>query len=210
MIDTLTWIDYAKLIGFLSVVIATIFSTVCIPRLQDKIDKYREKVLKFRDDRINTVLCLTDYAEKFTRRRIELMEGNMVFLIRNDGDTQAIIHKRAVNQTYSLARQHAMLNSGTEGPTNRAKIDEEYKAIIANDDLNLSQKLEQTEKIWREAQKGSFDRFHALQKNSHKNEVQIAKLEKKKQCWSSAFAWFQIVGLILFSGAEVFGKIINR
>ncbi|ODS31349.1 MAG: hypothetical protein SCARUB_03544 [Candidatus Scalindua rubra] len=156
-----------------------------------------------------STLATLSYGEQFTRRRIELFEANQFILLKNDIKTAEEIRKRALNQTIDLAKQWAYFLGGTNAESIRSKTEEKIKVIQNDNSLDVSRKLDHVEKIWKENQEAAFQRIAQAHKEWHDNEDKMKQLTNNRKWWNGLFAWLQIMGLILFSGAEVFNKLIK-
>ncbi len=207
--SSLNFVDAIKIIGFLLVVGATFIATVVVPKLDKEISAIDNEILSFKDSRVMTTLATLSYGEQFTRRRIELFEANQFILLNNDKKAAEEIRKRALNQTIDLANQWAYLHGGRDAESLREKTEEKIKVILDDNSLDVSNKLNGVEKIWKENQVAASQRVAQAHKEWHDNEDIMKQLMSNSKWWTRLFAWLQILGLILFSGAEVFDKLIK-
>jgi hypothetical protein len=207
--SSFNFVDAIKIIGFLLVVSATFIATVVVPKLDKEISAIDDEILSFKDSRIMTTLAMLSYGEQFTRRRIELFEANQFILLKNDKKAAEEIRKRALNQTIDLAKQWAYLHGGRDAESLREKTEEKIKVILDDNSLDVSNKLDAVEKIWKENQVVASERIAQAHKEWHDNEDKMKQLMSNSKWWTRLFAWLQILGLILFSGAEVFDKLIK-
>ena len=207
--SSFNYVDAIKIIGFLLVVGATFIATVLVPKLDKEISAIDDEILSFKDSRVMTTLATLSYGEQFTRRRIELFEANQFILLKNDKKAAEEIRKRALNQTIDLAKQWAYLHGGRDAESLRKKTEEKIKVILDDNSLDVSNKLDSVEKIWKENQVAASERIAQAHKEWHDNEDKMKQLMSNSKWWTRLFAWLQILGLILFSGAEVFDKLIK-
>jgi len=177
--------------------------------ISKKISEVDNEILSFKDSRVMTNLATLSYGEQFTRRRIELFEANQTLLLTKDKKATEEIRKRALDQTIDLANQWAYLMGGHEAELLKQETEEKIKRILTDRSLDAGAKLDRVEKIWKENQEAASQRVAQAHKEWHDNEDKIKILRKDSKKWSSLFAWLQILGLILFSGAEVFDKLIK-
>jgi len=207
--ETLNVVDAAKLAGFLLVIVATIVATVKIPSIDKKISNTKEAIGKFRDSRILTGICKLAYGEDFTKRRIELFERNQ--MIMQGGDKKAIreLAKRALNDTAKLARQWAVLLSDDKESELLKSTNDSIDKILADETVPLLEKIDKVEKIWKENQSAASNRLKVAHEKYHKDKAVKENHEKARLFCTKLFAWLQISGLILFSGAEIIGKVVK-
>lgn len=202
----LSIVDGVKLFGFLLIVVATFIATVEIPALDKEISSSNEDISKFKESRVVTALCMLNYGELFTRRRIELFEANQTILTGKDKKSVNELRTRALNQTIILARLWASLMGGDEANARSQDTDKKIQEIAADKNINIVEKLGKVEQIWKENQAAASKRLEIAHERYSTHKTIKKNLEKVRAGWAKGFAWLQIIGLILFSGAEIIDK----
>lgn len=198
-------IDGTKLFGFLLIIVATFIATVKVPALDKKISSSNEDISKFKESRFMTALCMLHYGEQFTRRRIELFEANQITLAGKGKESVNELRKRALNQTIALAQQWASLMGGDEADVRKEDTDEKLREIV-DQNTTIEDKLAKAEEIWKENQAAASKRLDVAHEKYRKHKTVKENLERVRSGWAKGFAWLQIIGLILFSGAEIIDK----
>ena len=105
--------NLARLLGFISIVVATFLSTVYIPSLNRDISEIEAKVSKFELDRQMEIHVVAGLKGDFTRRRIELFEANMSGRM-GDKRAQNELLLRSIRQTARLAEGYSGVFAGDE------------------------------------------------------------------------------------------------
>lgn len=203
-------IDYIKMIGFVIVVAATTISIVYVPHLDLCISELSAATSKLQDSRNKTLACLNSYQTKVVGKQMFLFEGNMFFLLTKDANARDVLYSKALGLAKSLTREFAALNAGDESEKAMNRVEEEYQRIINDHNLNVPQKIDEAEKLYSDAAKGAFDRIASLQSEYNVKKAQISELENNRRFWYFVFAGLQITGLLLFTGAEMFEKLIKK
>jgi hypothetical protein len=203
----LSLVDWAKLIGFLLVVAATIISTVVIPSKDRKVSELQRDILDFRDSRALGAISMLHYGGQRIFRRIELFEANQLVGSSQDRQSIDLLRSRALTQTATMAGEWATLFGGDEAERTREESEKKVDQIIHDGDLPFGEKLSQVENIWNDNIGKASQRLAAAHEQYQKQKSKKEEVERARLFWASVFAWLQISGLVLFSGAEVFGKI---
>jgi hypothetical protein len=205
----LSLVDLAKLIGFLLVVVATVISTVVIPSKDEELSKLDKEILDFKDSRALGAISMLHYGGQRVFRRIELFEANQLVTSSQDKQSIGELRSRALTQTATMAGEWATLFGGDEAERTREESEKRIGQIISDNNLTFGDKLSQVEAIWMDNIGKASQRLRAAHEEYNKHKVKKAEIEKGRLLWASVFAWLQISGLVLFSGAEVFGKLLQ-
>ena len=147
------------------------------------------------------------YEEQFTRRQIELFEANQMIHTGKDKEIVKELRKKALSQTIALADQWAFLMGGDEANARRQDTEKKIQEIVADENIKIEEKLSKIEQI-REANQAAFSKRLEVAHEEYGTDKTIKEnLEKDRLRWANGFAWLQIIGLILFSGAEIIDKL---
>jgi len=198
----LTTVDRIKLIGFFSLILATLIATVIIPAIDNKISKAKEAIAEFRDYRILTALCKLDNQAHLSQRMAILSEANQVAYISGSKQRINELRQKALNKTIGLAEWTNIKNK----EDTKKKISE----ICDNGKLTTEKKIEEVEKIVNDNLAVESEKLKIKHKERNMNKVIKANLENYESFWNKWFAVLQISGLILFSGAETIDKLTKR
>ena len=201
-------VDWAKLIGFLFVAVATIISTVKIPSIDEKLSKLNKEIFDFKDGRILGGISMLHYGGQRIFRRIELFEANQLILSKQDKQKINELRKRALEQTARMAGEWATLFGGDEAEKIKEESKKQINEVVYNENLSFDDKLTQVEKIWTNNIAQASQRLKVAHEKYHQHNSMKEDIERDKLLWAKGFAWLQILGLILFSGAEIVGKLI--
>ncbi len=140
--------DYSKLAGFLVLIGAAFLATVTVPRIQQKLSDLTDALAHLRDSRMLSAICIVNYAEQFTRRRIELFEANHLQLSGGPPNAAQDLRQRALNQTIELAKQWAVLLAGEAAQQQILDVETQVATIMNDDSIDRCGKLDATERIW--------------------------------------------------------------
>lgn len=196
-------VEGVKLLGFLLVVVATFISTVIIPKRDKEITERKEKIERFDYSRIMTAMCKLDYGEHFTKRRIELLERNQMIIHGVDNAKIKELNRRLLYDTVQLAISWGSLLGREESENIKNRVDE----IVSNKKMSYVSRIDEVEKVWRENQEAVSKKLEESHVRNTENKTLKSEYETSKLLWSKCFVWLQILGLILFSGAEIIGKL---
>jgi len=208
---TLNIVEQAKLIGFVLVVFATFISTVKIPAIDKRISGLEEAIAKFRDNRILVGLSKLDQEAHIIQKNMLLSEANQVIYTRglkeqvetiSPEERIKALRQEALNKTIGLAEWTAI----NRQEYTRKRISK----ILANETLTTRDKIRKVETIVDENRAIESKRLEGRHRERNKNKNNKANLEISRSRWANCFAWLQITGLIMFSGAEVIDKLIVR
>lgn len=197
------WVVFFKLLGFLSIVIATIVSTILIANIENQISVLNKKIEEFKDSRIMTGFVKIDSGEKFTQRKIDLLESDILTISKSGDNYVDIFRKRAVGITSEMAMQWAYLLSEDQAESEVKKVELAISRIVNNKKLSTIEIFDQVEKIYKQKQAEASERLKQKHIKWHQNIGSLGILESRKYFWHTIFVWFQIIGLILISSAEI-------
>lgn len=88
-------------------------------------------------------------------------------------------------------------------------IENEIDKIISDNSITLVTKLERAEKLLKKTETDAFERLSNAHNERDEKKAKLNKLKQNRSRWNSTFVWYQIIGLILFTGSETLEKIIN-
>lgn len=205
---TLTIVDWAKLIGFLFVVVATIISTVKMRSIDEELSNLNKEIFDFKDARTMAGISMLHYGAQRIFRRIELFEANQLIIAEQDKQSINELRKRVFQQTARMAGEWAAFFSKEEAEIMEKETKKRIIEIANNKNLTFADKLAEIEKIWTDNIAKATERFKTAQEEFHQHNAMKEDVERNKSRWAKAFAWLQIGGLILFSGAEIIGKLM--
>jgi len=195
--------DGVKLLGFLLVVVATYISTVRIPKIDKEITERKEEIERFDYSRIMTVMCKLDYGEHFTKRRIELFERNQMIIHGVDNAKIKELNRRLLHDTVQLAISWGSLLGREASKNIKNRVDD----ILSNKKMSYVSRIDEVEKVWRENQKAVGKKLEQSHVRNTENKTLKSEYEASRLLWSKCFVWLQILGLILFSGAEIIVRL---
>jgi hypothetical protein len=205
----LTIVDWTKLIGFMLVVVATIISTVIIPSIDEELSELNKEIFHFKDSRILAGISMLHYGGQRIFRRIELFEANQLIIAKQDKQSVNELRKRALEQTARMAGEWATLLGGDEAEIVKKETETQINEIIENENLTFNDKLTKVEEIWTDNITKASERLKKAHEKYHQHKSLKENIGKNKSIWTKGFAWLQILGLILFSGAEIIGKLFK-
>ena len=110
----LSLVDWAKLIGFLLVVVATIISTVVIPSEDEELSKLDKDILHLKDSRVIGSISTLHYRGQQILKRIDLFEANQLVISKQDKEDIEELRRRALVHTARMAGEWATLFGGDE------------------------------------------------------------------------------------------------
>lgn len=108
-----------------------------------------------------------------------------------------------MNDTVQLAISWGSLLGRETSENIKDRVDE----VVSNAKMAYGSRIDEVEKIWRENQEAVGKKLEESHIKNTENKTLKSNYEALRLLWSKCFTWLQILGLILFSGAEIIDKL---
>jgi len=197
-------LQYIRLLGFLFIIAATFIITVVIPPIDRKTENILNEIEIFNSGRVFAGIIVLRINHLETRKQLDLFQSNLI----KDQRLKKSYLQKALNRTVTEIKHWA--NFYIAGDKSIPKnIETELSKIVDDKSTDMDTKFTEVENLLGIAQQDAFERLRKAHEERDEKKSNLNKFNENLSIWNSIFVWFQIIGLILFTGSETIEKFIN-
>ena len=189
---------------FLSYCFLFIFMSALKTRPTDqKVEDMSSEIERFNSGRVFGGMTLLNVNHIKTRKQIDMLQANSL----KDSNAAQFLRQRALDRTVTMINNWARFYVGGDRSITE-KIKNQINEIVNDKNIELGTKLKRAEELLDTAQQDAFERLSKAHDERDKKKDILNKVKENRSRWNTLFVWFQIIGLILFTGSETIEKLL--
>jgi hypothetical protein len=194
------------ILGSLSLIIATLITSIPLSNLDHEINETRSNVDKHLSQTKSTLSMGIFYELKYLKIQMDYFQRNI--LIQTNAPQQAINHleKRIEKDMSKLVEGWHTLNSGKEYNTTLSSVREDINKIMTNTSLSHKEKLDKLDLLLAEGVKKADSKQTEAEKQFDRNQDLLISLKQEAATWRFWFTITQVIGLILIFASQLLEK----
>jgi len=194
------------ILGSLSLIIATLITTIPLSNLDQQINETRSNVENHLSQTKNTFSMAIFNELKYLKYQMDSFQINV--LIQTNAPQQAIDHlaKRMEKDMSKLVESWHTFNSGKDYKKSLFSIKEDINKIMTNTSLSHKDKLDQLELLWAKGIAIVNSKQTEAEEQFENNKDLLDSLKQKTERWKFGFTITQIVGLLLIFASQLLEK----